>query len=225
MKSRLMSLVLFLSWVACKYEPVIPDNPTVSTNCSPDTVYFKQVIEPLLNTSCGSSGCHDAASSKDGVVMTGYSNILKEVTKGNASKSKLYEVITDDDPSDRMPPSAPLSSSQINSIYTWINQGAKDNSCADTSCNTTNVSYSQTVVPTLSTYCNGCHGASSYQSNGAGINLSSYDKVKIYVNNGKLVGSIEHNSSFSAMPKGGSKLSNCKIDQIKSWVSAGALNN
>jgi len=224
MKVRYLGFMFLLSWIGCKYESTVPNIPTVSTNCSPDTVYFKQTIQPLLNSSCGSSGCHDAQSAAEEVIMTDYNNIFKEVVKGNPSKSKLYKVITEDNAKDRMPPAAPLSTSQINAIYTWISQGAKNNSCNDTTCNTTNISYSNDIQPTLSTYCNGCHGSNTYQSNGGGVNLSAYDKVKVYVNNGKLSGSVEQLSGYSPMPKGGI-LPTCKINQIKSWITDGALNN
>jgi hypothetical protein len=42
---------------------------------------------------------------------------------------------------------------------------------------------------------------------------------------GKLLGTINHAAGFSPMPKGGAKLSSCRIATIKKWIDAGMLNN
>ena len=51
--------------------------PTTNVICNPDTVYFKQKILPLIVSNCAMSGCHDAISKKDGVVLTDFTNIIK----------------------------------------------------------------------------------------------------------------------------------------------------
>ncbi|MBK8722432.1 MAG: hypothetical protein IPL95_09235, partial [Saprospiraceae bacterium] len=89
-------LATTLIYVSCKYESLVPYQPPVeTTTCSPDTVYFSQSIAPLLNSSCGTSGCHDANSHKDGVVMTDHFSIIQEVKIGNPSNSKLYKVLNE----------------------------------------------------------------------------------------------------------------------------------
>ena len=92
----------------------------------------------------------------------------------------------------------------------------------DNLCNTTNVTYSATVEPILSQSCVGCHLSDSPSGN---VILDSYEAVKIHADNGKLYGSINHNSGFSPMPKDGNKLSDCQISQIKAWIEAGSPNN
>ena len=89
-------------------------------------------------------------------------------------------------------------------------------------CVTTGISFSSDVAPILDASCNACHSASA---NLGGINLEGYNSVKQYVQNGKLIGSIRHQSGFSAMPQGAPKLESCKILKIESWINAGSPNN
>jgi hypothetical protein len=85
-----------------------------------------------------------------------------------------------------------------------------------------NPTFAFDVLPMLNTKCNSCHGGNSASG---GIRLDGYDAVKIYVNNGSLMGSIRHASGYSAMPKNGSKLSTCEINKIQAWIDSGSLNN
>jgi len=82
--------------------------------------------------------------------------------------------------------------------------------------------FSGNVLPLLNSRCNSCHGGTSPS---AGIILTSYTEVMKYVNNGSLMGSINHTSGYSAMPKNSGKMSACEIGTIQSWIDSGALNN
>jgi len=114
-----------------------------------------------------------------------------------------------------------LSQSQKDSIAAWINQGAKNTTNCNCSCDPTKFTYAAIIQPIITNQCVGCHKPGSL---GGNIDLSTYSQVMVQVNNGKLLGSITHAIGFAAMPKG-SKLSDCQITQIKDWISAGALNN
>ena len=92
----------------------------------------------------------------------------------------------------------------------------------NTSCDTSAVSYSSTILPILQNQCLGCHSANA---NSGSVNLEGYAQVKIYVDNGKLLGSIQHGSGYSPMPKDQPKMEPCTINRVASWISAGALNN
>jgi len=92
-------------------------------------------------------------------------------------------------------------------------------------CDTTNVTYSKTVSTILSSRCYGCHDNSRYKDYGGGVQLEGYENAKISADNGGLIGTITHNPDYSAMPKGGSKMDKCRIEQIKIWVAQGAKNN
>lgn len=89
-------------------------------------------------------------------------------------------------------------------------------------CDTSNVTYSSSVVPILVSNCTSCHAGNTPS---AGIKLDAYADVKIQVTNGKLWGSVSHAPNFSPMPKNGAKMSNCNFGKIKKWIDAGALNN
>lgn len=196
--------------------------------CDPDLVYFELEILPLLNSNCAFSGCHDAASAEDGVILESYETVMAtaDVEPYNLNDSEIYEVLVDDDIDDRMPPSptAPLTSDQIQLIGTWILQGAENLECDPSleGCDTEEVSFAETVMPIIDLTCAGCHSGNVPSG---GIDLTTYDGVKEVAENGNLVGAISWDSNFSNMPQGGDQLSDCIIDQIKSWVDAGALNN
>jgi hypothetical protein len=194
-------------------------NTPASVTCSPDTVYFNQTILPLITSNCAMSGCHDAISHKEGVILTDYTHIRAYSSTTNPAGSTLYRSIV----TGYMPPKGPLAASQMASLLKWMQQGAKNNSCvASGNCVATNVSFVNTVLPTLRTNCTGCHSGSSPS---AGIDLNSYATVKVQASNGKLVGSISHAAGYIAMPSATVSLSACEISQIKAWVTEGTMNN
>lgn len=221
-------LLAMISSQACKHQPDVtpnnnPTSPTNSVSCDPDSVYFENSILPLLVSSCAKSGCHDAATQEDGIILDNYTNIMKtgRVKAGNPSGSELYEVIIETRSSKVMPPPPDnsLSAEQQALIKKWINQGAKNNKCIE--CDSVNVTFSKQVTSTLNANCVSCHNASS--TNG-GVSLHNYAAVKTNVDNGKLIGSINHRSGFVTMPPSG-KLDNCNLTIINKWINDGAPNN
>lgn len=92
-------------------------------------------------------------------------------------------------------------------------------------CDTSNVTFSTTIQPMLQSYCYSCHSNSNASGSGAGIKLENYSDVKAMADNGRLLGSISHENGYSPMPKGGSKLSDCKITQTQVWIENGAPND
>ncbi|MBU8892984.1 MAG: hypothetical protein KOO66_09410 [Bacteroidales bacterium] len=92
-------------------------------------------------------------------------------------------------------------------------------------CDTLNITYSGTISPILTLQCLSCHSSSAASAYGGGIRLEDYSDVKIYVDNGKLWGSVSHSSGFSPMPKEAGKMAGCKITQFEIWINSGAANN
>ncbi|MEP7109554.1 MAG: hypothetical protein ABI760_16290 [Ferruginibacter sp.] len=227
---RTLSLFTFMFaisffMITCKHEiPGYIDGgiPSQTSNCSPDSVYFANEIQPLIISNCATTGCHDANSHKEGVELTSYSKIRGHVNAFNGSNSKLYTVCIKTN-KDRMPPApmTPLAPAQLAKILKWINQGALNNQCTG-GCDTTLFTYSGAVAPMMNTFCKGCHNPGSP---GGGIDLSTYATIKAQAINGKLVGSIAHSTGFAAMPKGGNKLLDCQITQLKKWIQAGTQND
>jgi len=191
--------------------------------CDPDTAYFQNQVLPLLISNCATSGCHDAASHEDGVILVDYTSVMQttEVKPGDPFDSELYKVLIEDEGDEIMPPApASLTMGQIDLVKEWIQQGALDNSCDD--CDTTNVTFSASVWPALETNCMGCHSGATPAGN---IPITNFNEVFEIANNGKLLGSIRHNIGFSPMPKNGTKLSDCKIKEIEIWIADGTPNN
>jgi len=195
-------------------------------SCDPDTVYFQNTILPLIQSNCAVSGCHDATSHREGVQLTDYAHIINTggIRPGDPTHSDLYRSISGNYGDDRMPPSSrtPLTSAQIDEVKNWILQGALNNQCTSTSCDTTHVTFSQSVFPIIQTYCLGCHNSPSPSG---GIYLRNYSDLVAVANNGKLWGSINHDQGYSAMPKYGNKLSDCNLSTIKIWINDGTPNN
>lgn len=239
----LLAFVLYNS--SCKREPVFigsldPDpvdttgngggdtivTPPVNLHpCNPDSVYFNMQILPILTSNCAMSGCHDVASHEDGVILTNYAYVRNSgVSLSNPANSKLYKVLNYTN-GDRMPPSprSPLPTAQRALILKWIQQGALNLTC-EADCDTTNVTFSGSVMPLMSLKCTGCHSGSTPSGS---IALTNYAQVKAAVTNGKLVGSILHQSGYFAMPypTGSPLMPACDIRKVQIWIANGALNN
>ena len=186
------ALILLITFSCTNYQ--IPDNPlagnpvnnplsATESTCDSDTVYFQNTILPLVVSSCATTGCHDKVSHRDGIVLTDYASIIRtgEIKPGDPGDSEFFETLTDDG-DDLMPPPpySPLNSDQIQQIKTWIQQGAINNACND-GCDTTLVTFSQTIWPMMQNYCTGCHSSASP---GGGIVIAGYDDMVSLAGNG-----------------------------------------
>ena len=193
--------------------------------CDPDTVYFQNEILPLIMSSCATTDCHDKITEEQEIVFTDYASIIEhgEIKPFEPEESKLYEIINKTDPDDRMPPppADPLNADQKNKIKIWIEQGALNNFCEE-DCDTTNVTFSGSVWPTIELNCIGCHSGAEPSGN---VLLTDYNAVVVQANNGRLFGAINHENGFAPMPKNAPKLIDCKIDQVKIWIENGTPNN
>lgn len=205
-----------------------PIDTTAGTPCDTNLVYFSTDILPLLKSNCAKSGCHDAITHEEGIVLDNYQNVMgSEVIKPyDIHDSDLYEAVSENDFDDRMPPSpnTGLSGDQISLIAKWIMQGAKDITCNASAgqCVTANVTYSGFVAPLLATYCVGCHSGGAPSG---GITLNTYAGVKAVSTTGRLYGAITWAAGFQQMPRGSNQLSQCHIDKIKGWIDDGSPNN
>jgi len=208
-------------------DPANGDDPQNNEegNCDPDTVYFVNHIQPLLNSSCGTSGCHDAVSQQDGVRLTDYSSVVQtgKIKAYDPADSELYEVITETEPDDRMPPNPynALTADQIEMIRKWIAQGALNNQCTEL-CDTVNITFSGTVQPVIEANCKGCHSGANPSG---GVFLETYNDIKTNAQNGKLMGTINHEAGYSPMPQNGEQLSHCNQRAIEKWIEDGMPDN
>lgn len=232
MSTKVFSMLAGLVVVAsCQHDPIVPgagnpnpNAPVVSTQgCSSDTVYFENDILPFLISNCAMSGCHDAQTRAEGINLTTYAGVISggEVQPGNPNSSDLYEVLVENRLDKRMPPPpAPaLPADKIAMVRKWIEQGAKNNACRDTSaCDTLNMGFAADIQPMMQSFCIGCHGANNPS---AGINLSTLAGVQAVANNGRLVGAVAKVQGYVPMPPAGNGLSTCQVNQIKAWINQG----
>lgn len=220
-----MGIMGFLLFITQCTKDKTPEPATPVTACDSTKVYFENDVLPILQSNCAKSGCHDAVTHEEGLNLSIYSGAKKIVNAGNANGSEMMEVINETDPDKEMPPpgNTPLTAEQIAVLNQWINDGANNDYCAqDTSnCVSTNMSFATDIAPIINTNCSGCHSGSSPSG---GINLSAYAGVSGVASSGKLYNAVAQNGSAQPMPPS-SKISDCDISKIKSWVDAGYLDN
>ena len=230
---------VLLGFNACKSDPIVIDivgEPIVTpgegeivnmveTNvCGDNEISFQYEILPLMVSNCATSGCHDAKTRRDGVVLDSYANIRREVKKGDPNDSEIYESITENrNDEDFMPPrpAKALSANEVSIIRKWIAQGAKNTDCT-LPCDSKNTSFVNNVFPMIKQACTGCHQSSNRRGN---VSLENYNQIQAYALNGILLGTIKQENGYSAMPPSGNKMTDCQIATIQNWIIEGALNN
>lgn len=230
MKKALAVLIIAAGCIllanSCKHEPPVSAvNPDPIPGPVPNNgVCFESEILPLFKSNCAKSGCHDAITHEENLVLDSYVNIMrKDIVPGKADNSKIYKVLFETG-SNKMPPApnADLTAAQKALIGKWINEGAKNTVNCSSTCDSTQFKYGANIAPIMSTYCTGCHAGAAPSGS---IDLSNYANVKIQASNGRLVGAITQAAGYSPMPKDAPKLSECQQVQIRKWVAAGAPNN
>lgn len=230
-------LLIFIAAIvlyACKHtapdQPVMPGGGGTGgggtggggTGGGTTAICFESDILPIFRSSCAIPNCHDAAAHNDGYVFDTYANITrKDVRPGNASGSKVYKVLFEDgDKRMPRPPNAPLTDQQKNLIGRWINEGAQNTTNCASTCNPAEFKYAANIKPIFEANCTGCHSGGAPAG---GFNISTY--AGAYANRQMIVVRIQHPNPDMRMPKGQPPLPDCKIQQIKNWVAAGAPNN
>lgn len=103
-----------------------------------EQISYADQIQPIFNTTCGGSGCHTGGGSAAGVNLASYAQAIastgnqynaRVIQAGNANGSPLVDKL-EPNPThgSRMPLGrSPLSNTQIQTIRTWIDEGASDN--------------------------------------------------------------------------------------------------
>ncbi len=119
-KSVILIIAIFLIFDSCKHKTNFEELPEVSYTGS---------IAPIINSNCAFSGCH-GDSAYVSFSITSHAGLLNAgITEGSPEKSKLYSRLKSLDDNKIMPkrPYDPLTEKQIQLIYVWIGQGAKNN--------------------------------------------------------------------------------------------------
>ena len=94
---------------------------------------------------------------------------------------------------------------------------------SDDICDTTDVTYSNDILPVFQQNCYACHHVSpTIYGN---LDLANFDHIQRVVDNGKLLKNIKHEADGTPMPQGGTKLSDCTILKIENWIDQGIPQN
>lgn len=191
----------------------------ITTATSNGQVCFSSEVLPLFQSYCAQSGCHNSVSRKEGVITDSYANIMKGISANRPTSSKYYTVITNGS----MPPngSAKLTTAQVDIIKKWINEGAKNTTCASAVCDSTQITYNNGLSQLFATNCNGCHGVAPGAGN---VVLSDYASAKAAGINMKtnFLSAINFTATTASknMPPSG-KMSSCQVAQVTKWINNG----
>jgi hypothetical protein len=202
-----------------------------------DTICFESQVLPLLQTSCGMSGCHSGGSAQEGFDVSNYGTIMDAVTPGDPRASTLYKVITAVNAEVFMPPDNPLTREQRTIIQLWILQGANNTTCNNGS-NPGGVIYYdstcfvQNILPLFISNCAmaSCHDGLSQGEEENLFPLNSYTTIRQQVQPFNPSGSAVYRSvngqeeNFMPPPPK-SPLTTLQKELMKKWITDGALNN
>jgi len=211
-------VIILIIISSCKHDMVAPGTNVnlVYINNNIDSVCFQNDVLPLFQSYCGSSGCHNASSRTEDVILTDYFDIMRGVRANNPSGSKYFNKIGHGMPPGNYPQ---MSSTQIILIEKWINQSATNTICNNI-CDTSNYTFSGSIQSIISTNCLGCHGTSPGLGN---VYLGDYTSIKNYISSNQqtFFNSINYSTSIAAslrMPPV-EQLSNCQIKEITKWIN------
>lgn len=224
-----MSLFFFMTFnFSCKHESEIIDT-------FPEICFEAQVL-PVLQNNCALSGCHDGLNEEANYKLTAYPDIIKAVDPGNPSGSPLYTSLIDKWSDDIMPPSQPLSLENRTIIRIWIEQGALETTCTDSTDTTGNntfilerACFQRDIFPVIQSSCAfaGCHDDITAADD---VILTSYNSIlnEVIPNDAaesKLYQKLVEDDINDRMPPVGyNPLTQAQIDSIYAWINYGALD-
>lgn len=112
-------------------------------------------------------------------------------------------------------------------FFAGCSKSSEDKLVGNNSCDTVGVKYSVQIVNILQQNCYQCHGTGSSGSTfgSGGIALYTYSQLKVYVDNGWLLGDLTHAPNMIGMPYLLPKLPDCDINTVLAWILRGAPNN
>lgn len=213
------------NWVAGTGTPTGPTpipNPTPSPTPLPVGGTLEQKAIAILTNNCyichgsAANGGLDQINNPTRVIQLGF------ITPGVATTSKIYDAIN----AGRMPPTGKLSASDIQTIFDWINAGAKTPTqpVPTPTPIALGPTYASLQANIFAPRCLACHSTSTARG---GVVLDNYTKVMKYVRAGQPTSSKLYTIMASGeMPQSPyAKLNSTELKAVSDWIKAGGANN
>lgn len=237
LKNELLTVVVLVALIAvslpsCTHEPVGIDEL--------DTVCYETQVLPILQTSCGITGCHASGSAAEGFDISSYESIMEAVVPGDPRGSKLYSVITDINSENMMPPGNPLTREQRTVIQVWIAQGALKTLCAGGNGNgngngnggADSICFLQNILPIFISNCamSSCHDGLSQGEEDELYPLNSYATIRQHVvpfnpSSSDVYRAVNGAGEEFMPPPPKSPLTASQKELLRKWIAEGALNS
>jgi uncharacterized membrane protein len=220
------SLVLTACTNEIDFEQIKPEDPEGPelADCTPNRVYFRKDIAPVIESHCAVPGCHDAASPAAQINLSSYDAIMKStfegepiVKPGDVEGSLLWRSVMPQYFLFMPPPrSHQLTNKMRSDIGKWIQQGAVDDICK-TDCSGIQPKWQSVIKPLIDKYCTGCHYEKFPYG---GVKLFNYAEVVKVAESGLLVKSMRGQDGVLRMPLA-NIMPECEIQLIEQWIARG----
>jgi hypothetical protein len=116
MKKLFVAILGFVIVLSCKKGSESTTNNNTSTNTCTGSVSFSSDVNPIIQSVCAVSGCHDASSTNGPGALTTYQQILN-------ARTLIRTAVANG----TMPKNTTLTTAQKNAILCWIDNGAANN--------------------------------------------------------------------------------------------------
>ncbi len=219
---KILPLIVLLNVItSCAYvdegksidKPIDPIGPIEPINQECDTIkriVFEEDIWPIIQNNCVE--CHFSDNNHYPLLST-----TKDFLEVEGNSDIIYNIINNITiPRPACPKLDECNIKKYNKYF--LTKGCDKE-----------VTYSKTIKFRIQSKCASCHNFAPYKG---GVNLSTYNEVLKYVEDGSLLGSLRHTEGFDAMPL--NKITNlpfkivddpCYINDIELWIKNGAPNN
>jgi hypothetical protein len=220
-------------------------------------VSFSKQIAPLFNEKC--LGCHGASNPRANLRLDTFAGWKRGgqsgplLVAGNANASRLIARVRDPDASRRMPRNGdPLTADELQTLGTWINQGAKFDGQTETATleeliaaadladdptvlipkptGNETVSFTRDIAPFMANLCGNCH---SRARRSGGLCLETFYDMMKGGDSGRVVlpGNLEGSRLYRLvgglenprMPQGQARITRKNYEDLTKWFEEGCV--
>lgn len=223
----------------------------------PTLISFSGEVAPILSEKCGN--CHGSDNPRGRLDLTSFATMKRGGQNGvllvpkQAQRSLLMLRLATQNPQARMPKNGnPLDRSELEKIYTWINQGAifdgEDQATPlaelksdggkepdappvmiTKATGNEKVSFVRDIAPTIVNLCTGCHRGNDPNS---GLNVETFENLMRGGDSGRVIiaGNLDGSRLWQLvgageqprMPQGQARITRKFHADLKTWIEEGA---